>query len=85
MPISGKYNPDKEQIIEKQNMKFMNRVFRIICRDNQYQVPRTDIKYYTNSSDEDSDFCMQSQRTESMVAPSTTTMFNRSPDIFINP
>ena len=64
-------------------MKFMNRVFRIIGRDSQYGPPRNDIQYFTNSSEGDiSEMMCDSER--SVVAQSTTTMFNRSPDHLIN-
>lgn len=37
VPRSGKYvEPERKKAIDKQNMKMLNRLFKIICRDNQY-------------------------------------------------
>lgn len=78
--ISGKLNEKNLATIEKQNAEFMNRVFRIYCRDNQYQGVGVLL-----SQDGDSQGCHSEEKAISYRADSTTTMFNRSPNMAINP
>ena len=42
LPVSGKLDYENTVKVEKQNKFFINRMFRILCRDNQY----TPVKNY---------------------------------------
>lgn len=65
----------KTPIIQKQNKHFLNRVFRVICRDNQYQSRPIDAAYEPRGTTQDS------LRTQSNEGVSHGTMFNRNHDI----
>ena len=62
----------------------MNRVFRIICRDNQYQEKPLKTEESDPNDIEISEFGTGNS-TMLFRPESTTTMFNRSQDMQINP
>ena len=73
-----------ESAIEKLNKDVMNRVFRIICRDNQYvEKPNRE----TEPDMDDIEISEFGTGNSTMIfrPESSTTMFNRSLDMSINP